>query len=186
MTARLLARLRRFHLALAAVALLGLGARAEEPPPFPTGETTHRLLVELGQGALLRTDTSPLYTASLRGNFQWLLADRMLTLGPSVALAYQNPRAEAFLGARANLRLFSALKPGGMKLADLRLGAEGLWGTNRREQVAGYLTLDTDALTLSVRAARDLKRNETALELLVGFYFFSKASSLPSAPFPPR
>ncbi len=185
MTARLLARLRTFRLALFAVALFGLGARAraEEPPPFPTGETTHRLLVELGQGALLRTDTSPLYTASLRGNFQWLLAHRAVTLGPSLAVAFQNPGAEAFLGGRANVRLFSAPRLGGMKLADLRLGAEGLWGTSRREQVAGYLTLDTDAVTLSVRAARDLKRNETAVELLVGFYFFSKA---PSTTFPPR
>lgn len=185
MTVRFLARLRTFRLALVAVALFGLGARAraEEPPPFPTGETTHRLLIELGQGALLRADTSPLYTASLRGNFQWLLAERTVTLGPSVAFAFQNPGAEAFLGGRANLRLFSAPKLGGMKIADFRLSAEGLWGLNRREQVAGYLTLDTDALTLSVRAARDLKRNETAIELLVGFYFFSKA---PSTSFPPR
>lgn len=129
---------------------------------------TFGLPLEVDGGAALGRETPAPFIASLRASPTFRLSGGRFELGPSVVVAYLNPKFEGLAGARAALRLVN-LKLPEAQIATAFVSVDGLFGTRTARQVLGTLRGDLGGvLILSVFAGRDFGRHETLIGLRVG------------------
>lgn len=140
-----------------------LGRLAPPGPPV-----TISWPLEIDGGAALGRDTPAPFIASLRATPTVRLDGGRFEVGPSVVLAYLNPKFEGLGGVRGAMRIWNAELPEA-PIASALVSVDGLFGTRGSRQVLGSVRADVGGvLILSVFAGRDFGHNETLLGLRVG------------------
>jgi hypothetical protein len=140
-----------------------LGRLAPPGPPV-----TLSWPLEIDGGAVLGRDTPAPFIASLRATPTFRLAGGRFEVGPSVVLAYLNPKFEGLGGVRGAIRIWNAELPEA-PIASALVSVDGLFGTRGSRQVLGSFRADVGGvLILSVFAGRDFGHDETLLGLRVG------------------
>lgn len=136
-----------------------------EPPAQPV---TFGLPLEVDGGAALDRETPAPFIAWLSASPTFRLSGGKFELGPSVAVAYLNPKFEGLAGARAAVRIWNVALPEAVITTGF-VSVDGLWGTREARQVLGAVRGDLGGvLILSFFAGRDFGRHETLLGVRVG------------------
>jgi hypothetical protein len=135
-------------------------------PPAPP--VTFSLPLEIDGGAALDRETPAPFVASLRVSPTFRLSGGKFELGPSVAVAYLNPKFEGLAGVRAAARVWKVSLPEA-PIAGAFVSVDGLWGTRGGRQVLGTVRGDLGGvLIVSIFAGRDFGHHETLIGLRLG------------------
>jgi hypothetical protein len=135
-------------------------------PPSPP--VTFSLPLEIDGGAALDRETPAPFVASLRVSPTFRLSGGKFELGPSVAVAYLNPKFEGLAGVRAAARVWKVSLPEA-PIAGAFVSVDGLWGTRGGRQVLGTVRGDLGGvLIVSIFAGRDFGHHETLIGLRLG------------------
>jgi len=135
-------------------------------PPAPP--VTFSLPLEIDGGAALERETPAPFIASLRVSPAFRLSGGKFELGPSVAVAYLNPKFEGLAGVRAAARVWKVSLPEA-PIAGAFVSIDGLWGTRGSKQVVGTVRGDVGGvLLISIFAGRDFGHHETLIGLRLG------------------
>lgn len=126
------------------------------------------LPIELAQGVLLPDGSPKPYMASVRAHGLVALSEAF-RVGPSVALAYANPKASFQAGGRAQVRLKAFTIKGVFTVAQVDLAVEALWGTEDRNPLGGALVFGINRVVhLSLRGGYDLGQEAAYLGTSIG------------------
>lgn len=164
---------------LAAISLLLTVARfAEAQEDWPveclgslkpqSAPVTFGLSLEVDGGAALGRSTPAPFIASIRATPTFRMSGGKYELGPSVVVAYLNPKFEGLAGARAAVRVWNVELPEAQIVSGF-LSIDGLFGTRGSKQLLGSLRGDLGGVLLvSIFGGRDFGRHETLIGLRVG------------------
>ena len=134
----------------------------------PSAPVTFGLPVEIDGGAALGSETPAPFIASLRASPTFRLSGGKFELGPSVVVAYLNPKFEGLAGIRAAARVWKVSLPEA-PIAGAFVSVDGLWGTRGGKQVLGTVRGDLGGvLIVSIFAGRDFGHHETLIGLRLG------------------
>jgi len=134
----------------------------------PSAPVKFGLPLEVDGGAALGRDTPAPFIASIRATPTFRVSGGKYELGPSVVVAYLNPKFEGLAGARAAVRVWNVELPEAPIVSGF-LSIDGLFGTRGGKQVLGSLRGDLGGvLVVSIFGGRDFGRHETLIGLRVG------------------
>jgi hypothetical protein len=124
--------------------------------------------LEIDGGAALGRETPTPFIASLRMTPTFRLDGGRYELGPSLVIAYLNPKFEGLAGVRGALRIWNAELPEA-PIASALVSIDGLFGTRGSRQVLGSVRADVGGvLIVSVFGGRDFGHDETLVGLRLG------------------